>query len=66
MTSHSRAVLREFALAAIAIGVAFATGVAWIGKPLRLVELVTLLGLGMTAGATWAQAIWRARQTPPV
>src|SRR6476646_5091122 len=57
--------IRDFALAGIAIVLAFAAGVKFLGKPLRLVELVTIIGLGMTAGVSWAQAIWRARQIDP-
>jgi hypothetical protein len=64
MTSNTRAVVREFALAAISIVLAVTAGVAWLGKPLRLVELVTLIGLSMTAGVSWARAVWRARETP--
>jgi hypothetical protein len=37
-------------------------GIEWVGKPLRLVNLLTIIGLGMTAGVSWAQAVWRARQ----
>jgi len=37
-------------------------GVEWLGKPLRMVNLLTIIGLGMTAGVSWTQAVWRARQ----
>lgn len=41
---------------------AIVTGVAWLGQPLRLVNLVTIIGLGMTAGVSWTQAVLRVRQ----
>jgi len=62
MTSETRSTIRDFALAGLSIVLAFAAGAAWLGKPLRLVQLVTIIGLGMTAGVSWAQAVWRARQ----
>jgi hypothetical protein len=27
-----------------------------------MVQLLTIIGLGMTAGVSWAQAVWRARE----
>jgi hypothetical protein len=48
--------------AVISIVIALATGADWIGRPLRAVQLLTLLGLGMTAGVAWAQAVARWRQ----
>jgi hypothetical protein len=62
MTSETRSTIRDFALAGLSIVLAFAAGAAWLGQPLRLVQLVTIIGLGMTAGVSWAQAVWRARQ----
>jgi len=41
---------------------AVATGVAWLGQPLRLVHLLTIIGLGMITGVSWMQAVLRARQ----
>jgi hypothetical protein len=41
--------------------IAVVTGVEWLGKPLRLVNLVTIIGMSMFAGVTWMQAVLRAR-----
>jgi hypothetical protein len=49
-------------LAAISLVLAFVTGIDWLGKPLRMVNLLTIIGLSMTAGVTWAQAVWRVQQ----
>jgi hypothetical protein len=46
----------------ISFVLAIATGVAWLGRPLRLVQLLTIIGLGMITGVSWTQAVWRARQ----
>ena len=54
--------MRDFALAGISITIAVVAGIAWLGQPLRLVQLVTIIGLGMTAGVAWARAVWRVRQ----
>jgi hypothetical protein len=61
MTNATRSALPVFMAAIIAIVVALATGAAWIGQPFRAVQLVTLVGLGMTAGVLWTQAITRWR-----
>jgi len=37
-------------------------GVETLGKPLRLVNLVTIIGSSMIAGVSWMQAVLRARQ----
>lgn len=58
MATRNRAVVREFVIAGISIVVAVAAGLDWVGKPLRLVQLVTLIGLSMTAGMAWARAVW--------
>jgi len=39
-----------------------ATGVEWLGQPLRMAHLLTVIGFSMTAGVSWSQAVWRARQ----
>jgi hypothetical protein len=62
MTSAIRSALPVLLAAIVAIIVAFATGAAWIGQPFRAVQLVTLVGLGMTAGALWTQALMRLRK----
>ena len=41
---------------------AVGTGLAWLGKPLRLVHLLTIIGVSVSAGVSLAQAVWRARQ----
>jgi hypothetical protein len=61
MTPRSRSAVPQFALAAVSILMAVITGVAWLGQPLRMVHLLTIVGLSMAAGVTWAQAIWRVR-----
>jgi hypothetical protein len=50
-----------FGLTAISLIAAVATGAAWIGQPLRLVHLLTILGLGMSVGVTWAHAVMRLK-----
>jgi hypothetical protein len=60
MQTSTRSVVPSFLIAGLSIVVAFAAGVAWLGQPLRLVQLVTLMGLSMTAGVSWGQAVSRA------
>lgn len=62
MTSATRSALPMLLAAVVSIVVAGATGAAWIGQPFRAVQLVTLIGLGMTAGALWTQALMRLRR----
>ena len=62
MTSSARTVIVSFVPAVIAIMIAVATGIAWLGQPLRLVHVVTLIGLSMVAGVSWARAIGRIRE----
>jgi len=57
----SRPALPLFLVAIISFALAIVTGLDWLGKPLRLVQLVTMIGLGMTVGVSWAQAVQRAR-----
>jgi hypothetical protein len=52
-------------LAGASLVLAGATGVEWLGKPLRLVHLLTIIGLSMAAGVSWGQAVWRARRERP-
>lgn len=42
--------------------IAVVTGIQWLGGPLRLVHLPTLVGLAMTAGVAWAPAVARVRE----
>jgi uncharacterized membrane protein len=62
MTISSRSVIREFVLAGLSIVLAVVAGVAWLGQPLRMVHLLMIIGLSMTAGVSWARAVWMARQ----
>ena len=64
MTRYTEALMREFILAGLSIVVAVATGMAWLGQPLRMVHLLTIIGLSMTAGVAWGRAVWRVRQGP--
>jgi hypothetical protein len=61
MTTRARSAIPAFALAALSILMAVFTGVAWLGQPLRMVQLLTLVGVSMTAGVSLTQAIWRVR-----
>lgn len=65
MRASARTIIVAFLPACIAIVIAVATGIAWLGQPLRLVQLVTLVGVSMVAGVSWAQAISRLRRDRP-
>jgi hypothetical protein len=62
MRTRSQSARAAFVMAGLSLVVAVATGVAWLGQPLKLVHLVTIIGLSLTAGVSWAKAVWRARQ----
>lgn len=62
MTPRTQSTIPAFVVAGLSIVIAVVTGVAWLGKPLRVVNLVTLIGLSMTAGVSWARAVWRVQQ----
>jgi hypothetical protein len=62
MTNPTRSSTPAFVVAAISLVLAFVTGLDWIGKPLRMVNLVTIIGLSMTAGVSWMQAVMRRRE----
>jgi len=61
MTNVTRSSIASFALAGIALVIAVVTGVELLGRPLRLVNLVTIMGMSMFAGVTWMQAVLRAQ-----
>ena len=62
MTTNSRSALPAFVVAGISLLIAVTTGLEWVGKPFRLVQLVTIIGLGLFTGVSWMQAVCRARQ----
>jgi hypothetical protein len=62
MKTGNRSTVLEFVVAGISLMIAVVTGTAWIGQPLRLVNLVTIIALSATAGVTFGQAVWRVRQ----
>jgi hypothetical protein len=62
MTTRSRSSVPAFVLCGVSLLLAVVTGIEWLGKPLRLVNLVTIMGLSMTAGVSWVQALWHARK----
>jgi hypothetical protein len=57
----TKSIAREFALASVGTLIALVTGISWIGEPLRLFPVLTLVALGMAAGASLTQAIMRWR-----
>jgi multidrug transporter EmrE-like cation transporter len=59
MTTGPRSTIPAFVLAGISLVLAVVAGVAWLGQPLRMVNLVTIIGLSMTAGVSWSQALRR-------
>ena len=62
MTTKPRSSFPAFVVAGASLVITVATGVEWLGKPLRLVHLVSIIGLGMFTGVWWMQAVYRARQ----
>jgi hypothetical protein len=65
MSTSTRSAIPAFVLAGLSLVLAVATGIEWLGKPLRLVHLLTIIGLSMTAGVSWMQAASRARRERP-
>lgn len=61
MTTTPRSPIPGFVLAGAMLVLTVATGVGWLGEPLRLVHLVAIIGLGMTTGVLWMQAVSFAR-----
>lgn len=65
MRPSTRSAIPALVLAGLSLMLAVATGMARLGEPLRLVHLLTIIGLSMTAGVSWMQAVRRARQERP-
>jgi D-lyxose ketol-isomerase len=61
MRGADRSPRLALALAVLSVVVAFVAGMEWLGQPLRLVHLLTIVGVSMTAGVSWAQAVHLAR-----
>jgi len=61
-TLRQRSAGREFVIAVLAMVIAVVTGIDWIGKPLHLVHVLTLVAAGMVAGAGLTRALARWRQ----
>ena len=53
--------MTRFVIAGLSLLFAVVTGVQWLGQPLRLVHLVTIIGLSMLTGVLWMQAVGSAR-----
>jgi hypothetical protein len=62
MTIGSRSPRWAFVHAAIVLLMAVIIGFTCLGRPLRLVQLLTIGGLSMLAGVAWATAVRRLRQ----
>ena len=62
MKTRTPSPVNSFVLAAFSILIAVLTGVAWLGQPLRMVQLMTLVGSSVAAGVSLAQAVARLRQ----
>ena len=61
LTRKPRSAARELVIAGLAIVIAIYTGVDWLGKPLRLVHVLTLVAAGMVAGVGLTRGLlqWR-------
>jgi hypothetical protein len=62
MKTRTQSVIPAFALAALSILIAVFTGVEWLGQPLRMVQLLTLVGSSVGAGVSLALAVVRMRE----
>jgi hypothetical protein len=62
MKTRTPSVIAAFALAALSILIAVFTGVEWLGQPLRMVQLLTLVGSSVGAGVSLALAVVRMRE----
>jgi hypothetical protein len=61
MSGTDRSPRIALATAVISVVVAFVAGMEWLGRPLRLVHLLTIVGASMTTGVSWARAVHLAR-----
>lgn len=62
MPATPRSARYDFLAAGLSLLVTVATGAEWVGEPFRPVHLVTIIGLGMTTGVLWMQAMTRYRE----
>jgi hypothetical protein len=62
MTRRTQSAVPAFVIAGILLVLAVVTGIDWLGKPLRLVNLIKIIGMSMTAGVLFMQAVLQARQ----
>jgi membrane protein implicated in regulation of membrane protease activity len=62
MRTPTQSAVPAFVVAGISLLIAVVTGVEWLGKPFRPVNLVTIIGLSVLAGVSWMQAVSRVRQ----
>lgn len=62
MSRRTPSAIPVFVIAGISLLLAVVTGIDWLGKPLRLVNLIKIIGMSMTAGVLFMQAVLRARQ----
>jgi len=58
----SKSIVFESAISVLSILAALATGVSLVGKPLRLVDAITILALGIAGGAALATVIMKVRR----
>jgi hypothetical protein len=61
MATPTGSPMTRFVLAGLSLLFAVVRGVEWLGQPLRLVHLVTIIGLGMLTGVLWMQAVASVR-----
>lgn len=62
MPTPTRSPIPAFLLAAISLLLAVVTGIDWLGQPLRMVNLLKIMGLSATVGVIWTHAILRVQQ----
>jgi hypothetical protein len=62
MTPRTPSAIPVFVIAGILLVLAVVTGIDLLGKPLRLVNVIKIIGMSMTAGVLFMQAVLQARQ----